>query len=501
VNSAEAKAKTSAPLAVTVIGGGLAGSECAFQLAERGVQVRLIEQKPNVRTPAHCSPGLAELVCSNSLRAAALANAVGLLKEEMRRCGSLIMACADATRVPAGGALAVDRERFSAEVTRRVDAHARIERIAAVVERIPDDGPVVLATGPLTGEALARDLAGAIGCDQLAYYDSIAPIVTADSIDWERVFAASRYGKSEASVSEANRALRAADGGGGADARPSPTRDADELHGEREAGDDYVNCPLDEAQYRAFVSALLSAEKVAAHPFEQPRYFEGCLPVEVMAERGPDTLSFGPMKPVGLIDPRTGRRPFAVVQLRREDQAGTAYNLVGFQTRMTQAEQRRVFALIPGLERARYERFGSVHRNTFVNAPQVLDDALALRARPSVHLAGQITGVEGYAESAACGLCVGVMLAERLQGRPGLPPPATTALGALLGHLRTPRPDFQPSNVVWSMFPPLPSTRRMGRKDRREALARRALADLPAFAGFTGAAGARSELAPVEATP
>jgi methylenetetrahydrofolate--tRNA-(uracil-5-)-methyltransferase len=447
---------------ITVVGGGLAGSECAFQLAQRGLSVRLVEQKPDARSPAHCSPGLAELVCSNSLRAAALGNAVGLLKEEMRRCGSLIMACADATRVPAGGALAVDRERFSAEVTRRIDEHPRIDRVAALVDRIPVERPLVLATGPMTGDALAHDLARAIGRDQLAYYDSIAPIVTADSIDWDRVFAASRYDK------------------GGDDA--------------------YVNCPMDEPQYRAFVAALLSAEKMAAHAFEEPRYFEGCLPVEVMAERGPETLSFGPMKPVGLTDPRTGRRPFAVVQLRREDQDGTAYNLVGFQTRMTQPEQRRVFALIPGLERARFERFGSVHRNTFVNSPQVLDEALALRAMPGVHLAGQITGVEGYAESAACGLCVGVMLAERVSGLPGLPPPPTTALGALLGHLRTPRPDFQPSNVVWSMFPPLPSTRRMSRKDRREALAQRALEDLRGFAGCSGASAphAAFDAAPVQ---
>jgi methylenetetrahydrofolate--tRNA-(uracil-5-)-methyltransferase len=447
----------------TVVGGGLAGSECAWQLAERGVRVRLYEQKPATRSPAHCGTGLAELVCSNSLRAAAIGNAVGLLKEEMRRCGSLIMACADATRVPAGGALAVDRDRFSAEVTARVDVHPGIERVAAVVDRIPGERPVVLATGPLTGEPLARDLASAIGQDQLAYYDSIAPIVTADSIDWSQVFAASRYDK------------------GGDDA--------------------YVNCPLDEAQYRAFVAALLAAEKMAAHPFEEPRYFEGCLPIEVMAERGLQTLSFGPMKPVGLTDPRTGRRPFAVVQLRREDQDGSAYNLVGFQTRMTQSEQRRVFALIPGLTHARFERFGSVHRNTFVNSPQVLDEALALRALPGVHLAGQITGVEGYAESAACGLCVGVMLAERVRGLPGLPPPATTALGALLGHLRTPRPDFQPSNVVWSMFPPLPGPRRMGRKDRRDALARRALEDLRNWSGSAAARAPGGELPAAPGAP
>ncbi len=431
---------------VTIVGGGLAGVECAHQLARRGVHVRLCEQKPAARTPACRGDALAELVCSNSLRAASLHNAVGLLKEEMRRAGSLVMRCADLTRVPAGGALAVDRERFSAEVTRHIDGDPNIERVVDRVERIPDARPLVLATGPLTGDALARDLARAIGREQLAYYDSVAPIVTADSIDHDKVFAASRYDK------------------GGDDA--------------------YLNCALDREQYQAFVQALLGAEKVAPHAFESVRYFEGCLPIEVLAERGPDTLAFGPMKPVGLTDPRSGRRPHAVVQLRREDREGTAYNLVGFQTRMTQAEQRRVFALIPGLQRARFERFGSVHRNTFVDAPQVLDETLALRALPGVYLAGQITGVEGYVESAACGLCVGVMLAERLHGRAGSPPPATTALGALLSHLRRPSPDFQPSNVVFSMFPPLEQTRRLGRKDRREALAARALRDL---AGWSAA--------------
>jgi methylenetetrahydrofolate--tRNA-(uracil-5-)-methyltransferase len=425
---------------VTVVGAGLAGSECAYQLAQAGVRVRLIEQKPRARTAACISDGLAELVCSNSLRAASITNAVGLLKEEMRRCDSLIMSCADLTRVPAGGALAVDRERFSAEVTRRIDGHPLIEREVATVERIPDDPTVVLAAGPLCGDALAADLSRVIGQEQLAYYDSVAPIVTADSIDREQVFAASRYDK------------------GGDDA--------------------YVNCPLEAAQYRAFVQALVDSEKVVPHGFEAIRYFEGCLPVEVMAERGAETLAYGPMKPVGLCDPRTGKRPHAVVQLRKEDGEGTAYNMVGFQTRMTQAEQRRVFALIPGLERARFERFGSVHRNTFVNSPEVLDEQLALRARPSVHLAGQITGVEGYVESAACGLCVGLMLAARSNGRTLAAPPATTALGALLGHLRRPSQDFQPSNVVWSMFPPLADTRRLARKDRRQALAERALHDL-----------------------
>jgi methylenetetrahydrofolate--tRNA-(uracil-5-)-methyltransferase len=372
-----------------------------------------------------------------------------LIKEEMRRCGSLILACADRTRVPAGGALAVDRVAFSAEVTRRIDGHPRIERICALVTSLPDARPLVLATGPLSGDALTADLARVIGESQLAYYDAIAPIVTGDSLSWDQVFLASRYDK------------------GGDDA--------------------YVNCPLDEAQYRAFVQALVSAEKVLPHGHEELRYFEGCLPIEVMAERGPDTLAYGPLKPVGLRDPKTGRRPFAVVQLRREDQAGTAYNLVGFQTRMTQPEQRRVFRLIPGLENARFERFGSVHRNTFVRAPQVLDERLQLRALAGVYLAGQITGVEGYVESAACGLCVGVMLAETLHGRTPSPPPPETALGALLAHLRRPSDDFQPSNVVFSMFPPLSDRPRLGRKDRREALAARALARLPEWsAGYRG---------------
>jgi methylenetetrahydrofolate--tRNA-(uracil-5-)-methyltransferase len=368
----------------------------------------------------------------------------------MRRCGSLILACADRTRVPAGGALAVDRERFSAEVTRAIDSHPRIERVARTVESLPETGLTVVATGPMTAEPLAQDLARVIGQEQLAYYDSIAPIVIAESIDMERVFAASRYDK-------------------GQDAA-------------------YLNCPFDAAQYDAFVAALIAAEKMPLHAFESPRYFEGCLPIEVMAERGHKTLAFGPMKPVGLTDPRTGRWPQAVAQLRREDQEGTAYNLVGFQTRMTHAAQRQVFAQIPGLENARFERFGSVHRNTFVNAPVVLDESLRLRARNDIWLAGQITGVEGYVESAACGLCVGVMLAEQLAGRLALLPPATIALGALLGHLRRPAKDFQPSNVVFSMFPPLEASElgsrgRKGRKERRALLVERALSALPSFAG------------------
>ena len=432
-------------VAVTVVGAGLAGVECAYQLASRGVEVTLIEQKPARRTPAQQHDFFAELVCSNSFRGADLANAVGLLKEEMRRSGSLVMRVADQTRVPAGGALAVDRELFGRELTRIMHAHPRIRVVCDEVQRVPEVRPCVLATGPLTGDALARDLATQVGAEHLAYYDAIAPIVAADSIDWSRVFKASRWDK------------------GGDDA--------------------YVNCPLDKAQYESFVAAVLAAEKVEARAFEELRYFEGCLPIEVMAERGPRTLAFGPMKPVGLTDPRTGRWPHAVVQLRPEDAQLTAYNMVGFQTRMKFPEQKRVFALIPGLESAEFLRFGSVHRNTFIHAPLALDDGYQLAALPGVYLAGQITGVEGYVESAASGLCIGIMLGEHLAGRSSSAPPPTTALGALLGHLRRPNDRFQPSNVVWSMFAPidLPPTAQRNKGERRKSLVERALRDLESW--------------------
>ncbi len=444
---------------VTIVGGGLAGTECAFQLAERGARVVLIEQKPKARTPAQKGDGLAELVCSNSFRGTALANAVGLIKEEMRRAGSVVMAAAQVAEVPAGGALAVDREVFSAEVTRRIEAHPKIEVRHEIVTAVPETRPVVLATGPLTGEALAEDIARLVGERQLAYYDAIAPVVEADSIDWDKVFRASRYDK------------------GGDDA--------------------YVNCPMDEELYEDFVREIVAAEKTPAHAFEDARYFEGCLPVEVMAERGPKTLSFGPMKPVGLTDPRTKKRPHAVVQLRQEDKGATAYNLVGFQSRMKWPEQKRIFRMIPGLENATFARLGSVHRNTFVKAPDALGLDLALKSAPGVHLAGQITGVEGYVESAACGLCLGIMLAEgdAIARRP----PPTTALGALLGHLCTPRDDYQPSNVVWSMFPPYEGPKVRGKKsDRkrrmREAMAARALTDLTPWLDAVGAAAIRERL-------
>ena len=424
---------------VVVIGAGLAGTECAWQLAQRGAHVRLIEQKPSSRTPAQHSDQMAELVCSNSFRGAALHNAVGLLKEEMRRCGSLVMEVGELHQVPAGGAFAVDRDQFSAEITRRVETHPLIEVVHEVVDRIPQERPVVIATGPLTSGGLADDIAAAVGAEHLAYYDAIAPIVSADSINFERAFRASRYDK------------------GGDDA--------------------YVNCPLNQDEYEAFVQALLDAEKVTPREFEKVRYFEGCLPVEVMAARGPKTLSFGCMKPVGLTDPRTGRWPKAVVQLRQEDEAGTAFNMVGFQTRMTWPEQKRVFRMIPGLENAEFERLGSVHRNTFVNSPVVLDDDLSLRSRPGVYLAGQISGVEGYVESAACGMLLGIKLAHELRGRIFSFPPGTTMLGGMIGHLREPNDDFQPSNVMFSMVPTVGEPR-LGKRARRDAQSERALQDL-----------------------
>jgi methylenetetrahydrofolate--tRNA-(uracil-5-)-methyltransferase len=427
---------------VTVVGGGLAGCEAAWQLAERGIDVTILEQKPKKRTPAQTGDGLAELVCSNSMRGAALSNAVGLLKEELRRAGSLVMRVADSTRVPAGGALAVDRERFSAEMTRAIAGHSRIRVVAEEVTAIPEARPVVLATGPLTSDALAADLARTVGADHLAYYDAIAPIVSAESIDWNKVWKQSRYDKGEA----------------GEDAA-------------------YVNCPFDEAGYRAFVSEVVRAEKVQARSFEDVRYFEGCLPLEVMAERGEMTLAFGPMKPVGLVDPRTGARPFAVVQLRPEDAAATAYNLVGFQTRMTYGEQARVLRTIPGLEEAEFLRFGSVHRNTFLNAPELLDEAMQLRARPGVFVAGQLAGVEGYVESAAGGFVCAILLAQRLLEEPLSPPPDTTALGGIRTHLARKVERYQPSNITWSHLPPLPNSR-LKKRDRYEAMSARALRDL-----------------------
>jgi methylenetetrahydrofolate--tRNA-(uracil-5-)-methyltransferase len=391
---------------------------------------------------------------------------VGLLKEELRRAGSLVMQCAEVAKVPAGGALAVDRDVFAALVTRRINEHPRIVLVPEIVQAIPsasERAPVILATGPLTGDALAADIARAICTAHLAYYDAIAPIVAADSIDESKVFRQSRWGKG--ALAE----------GAEAEVDPNAKRDATALGDEA-----YVNCPMNEAEYKAFVAAVVGAQKVEPRAFEETRYFEGCLPVEVMATRGEMTLAFGPMKPVGLTDPKTGRRPFAVVQLRQEDEAATAYNLVGFQTRMTYGEQARVFRMIPGLEDAEILRFGSVHRNTFVDAPAQLDERMQLRARPNVFLAGQITGVEGYVESCAGGLVCAIMLAQTLAGHALTPPPPDTALGGIRTHLSRPQPRYQPSNITWACLPPH-ENRKLKKRDRYAALAERALASCDAW--------------------
>jgi methylenetetrahydrofolate--tRNA-(uracil-5-)-methyltransferase len=425
---------------VTVIGGGLAGTEAAWRLATAGVGVDLIEMKPGGRSPAHVLDGLAELVCSNSLRSDNPQNAVGLLHEELRRLGSLVLSAADATRVPAGDALAVDRDRFSRLVTERIRSHPLIRIVEREATRLPD-GPelALVATGPLCSDALAAEIAALAGAG-LHFYDAIAPIVAAESIDMDIAYARSRYGKGQ--------------------------------------GDDYLNLPLDEGQYRAFVDALLSAEKVVPHAFEEARYFEGCLPIEVMASRGLDVLAYGPMKPVGLEDPRSGKRPHAVVQLRREDAAGTAYNLVGFQTRLTWPEQKRIFReYLPGLANVEFIRLGQVHRNTFLDAPRVLAADLSARARSHLFFAGQITGVEGYVESAACGHIAARAILDRVAGQPFRPPPPGTALGALHRHLtgeaHPPEYDYQPSNVVFALFPPL-TGRHRGKAARKEAHVERA---------------------------
>ena len=424
---------------VLVVGGGLAGCEAAWQLARAGLTVEIREMRPGQTSPAHKTGDLAELVCSNSLRSRNPDNAVGLLKEEMSRAGSLILQAAHASAVPAGDALAVDRAGFSAFVEASIDAEPRITVVREEVEAIPEGRPLLIATGPLTSDALATRIIELTGQERLYFYDAIAPIIDTDSIDRGRVFAQSRYDKGE--------------------------------------GADYLNCPLDEAGYRAFVSDLLRAEKVPLRAFETPRYFQGCLPVEVIAASGPESLAFGPMKPVGLVDPVTGRRPYAVVQLRRENAAGTAYNLVGFQTKLTYPEQARVFRTIPGLEGARFLRFGSVHRNTYIDSPRLLDGSLRLRGREQIVFAGQITGVEGYVESTACGLIAGLMLAARLSGRELPPPPAETALGSLLRHVTEDRGGrHDPSNINHGLFPPLPQ--RSPKRDKKALYRARALAAL-----------------------
>jgi methylenetetrahydrofolate--tRNA-(uracil-5-)-methyltransferase len=437
---------------VHVIGGGLAGSEAAWQLARAGVPVVLHEMRPLRPTEAHVGSGLAELVCSNSFRSDdAERNAVGLLHQEMRLCGSLILRAADAHKVPAGGALAVDRVGFSEAVEGALAAEPLIDIRREEIAGLPpaDWDEVVVATGPLTSPALAEAIAGLTGQESLAFFDAIAPIVHRDTIDFDRAWFQSRYDK------------------------VGPEGD----------GADYINCPLDREQYEAFVGALREGTTVEFHDWEKSTpYFEGCLPIEVMAARGADTLRFGPMKPVGLRDPRTGHRPHAVVQLRQDNALGTLYNMVGLQTKLRHGEQTRIFRMIPGLERAEFARLGGLHRNTFLNSPRLLDHELRLKAMPRLRFAGQITGVEGYVESAAIGLLAGRFAAAARLGREPAPPPATTALGALLRHITegADAKTFQPMNINFGLFPPL-STGPGRHADRKPLLSRRALADLDAW--------------------
>lgn len=425
---------------VRIVGGGLAGAEAAWQLARRGAAVELFEMRPQRKTEAHAGDQLGELVCSNSFRSLSLTAPAGVLKQEMRRLGSIVIRVADEHRVPAGSALAVDRERFAGALTEAIEALPQVRVIRREVREIPE-GLVILATGPLTSPALSGHLATLLGSEHLYFYDAISPIVTVESVDDGVAFKASRYDRD---------------------------------------GDDYLNLPLTREQYLRFIDALLLAERVPTHSFERFVPFEGCMPIEEMADRGPETLAFGPMKAVGLIDPRTGKRPYAVVQLRQENKEATLYNLVGFQTKMTYPEQKRVFSLIPGLEKAEYVRLGSLHRNTFIHSPAHLVPTLQWRARPEVFFAGQMTGVEGYIESAATGLLAGINAARLIADQEPVVPPATTALGALLRYITDPeRKHFQPMNVNFGLLPPL-ATRHRGRA-KKELMAQRSLADIEAW--------------------
>ncbi len=424
----------------TVVGGGLAGSEAAWALAERGVRVTLYEMRPVVPTPAHHTDRLAELVCSNSFKSVDLTNAHGLLKAELRALGSLLLPCADEARVPGGTALAVDRELFSRAVHQRVTSHPDITVVREEVTALPSPG--VVATGPLTSERLSGALAERLGSAALAFYDAIAPVVADDSLDHDRLYPLSRYGKGE--------------------------------------GDDYLNAPMDAAAYERFIDALLQADQHHGHDFDAAPYFEGCLPVEEMARRGRETLRFGPMKPVGLPDPRTGREPHAVVQLRREDRAGQMWNLVGFQTRLRIPEQQRVFRMIPGLESAEYLRFGSIHRNSYLNSPASLGPALTACDDDMLFFAGQLTGVEGYTESLGTGLLAGINLARRLSGRTTAVPPPTTMLGGLYRYLREADPrHFQPMNANFGLLDPLSG--RVKKERKKELLVERAQTDFARF--------------------
>jgi methylenetetrahydrofolate--tRNA-(uracil-5-)-methyltransferase len=456
---------------VHVIGAGLAGSEAAWQLAQSGLAVVLHEMRPERGTEAHKTGDCAELVCSNSFRSDdPLNNAVGLLHEEMRRCGSLILGCADVHKLPAGGALAVDRDGFAAAVTAKLKAHPLVTFAPGEIGGLPpeDWDNVIIATGPLTSPALSEAILGLTGEAALSFFDAIAPIVHRESIDMEKAWFQSRYDK------------------------VGPEGD----------GADYINCPLDRAAYDAFYAALLAGEKTDFKEWEKSTpYFEGCLPIEVMAERGPKTLCFGPMKPVGLTDPRSARRPYAVVQLRQDNALGTLFNMVGFQTKLKYAEQVRIFRMIPGLEQAEFARLGGLHRNTFINSPKLLDAGLRLKSQPRLRFAGQITGVEGYVESAAIGLVAGLLAAHDRLGRVIEAPPATTALGALLGHItgNADAKTFQPMNVNFGLFPEIAAPEglnkgqlREWRAGRKPRLAERALSDLDAWLAGNGAERSRA---------
>ncbi|NLF02054.1 MAG: methylenetetrahydrofolate--tRNA-(uracil(54)-C(5))-methyltransferase (FADH(2)-oxidizing) TrmFO [Anaerolineales bacterium] len=433
---------------VTVVGGGLAGSEAAWQAAERGVTVTLYEMRPVVQTPAHTTDCLAELVCSNSLGADQPERAAGLLKAELRLLGSMVLKCADLTRVPAGGALAVDRTLFAAEVTRRIEEHPRIHLVRAEVTEIPD-GVTVIASGPLTSDALAQAISDVTGQGRLYFYDALAPIVAADSVDMTLAFRAARYGRGDA---------------------------------------DYINCPLNEAQYDQLVTALVGAERIPLRDFEREdaRFFEGCLPIEVLAARGREALAFGPLRPVGLADPRSGRRPYAVVQLRQDNLRCTLYNMVGFQTNLRYGEQERVFRMIPGLERVEFVRYGHMHRNTFVNAPTLLDPTLAVRGRPDLFFAGQLTGIEGYIGSIAAGWLAGTNAARAVRGQALVAPPETTMLGALCAYVSHADPaTFQPMKANLGLLLPLDGPPR-GKQERGRAYATRALSAIASFAADHG---------------
>lgn len=428
--------------AVTVIGAGLAGSEAAWQLARRGIPVKLYEMRPEKKSPAHHTAYFAELVCSNSLRANGLENAVGLLKEEMRRLSSLIMESAERHRVPAGGALAVDRTGFSQYITEVLQAHPLVEVVYEEVTEIPTEGIVIIATGPLTSDSLAAQIKTITGSNYLYFYDAAAPIVTLESLNMDVIFRSSRYGKGEAA---------------------------------------YLNCPMTEEEYNAFYEALINAERAPIKDFEKQIHFEGCMPVEVLASRGRDTLLYGPLKPVGLIDPRTGKRPYAVVQLRQDNAEGTLYNMVGFQTNLKWGEQKRVFSLIPGLENAEFVRYGVMHRNTYINSPTLLQPTLQCKKRESLFFAGQITGVEGYVESAAAGLVAGINAARMAVGKSPLVFPRETAHGALLHYITTADAKcFQPMNITFGLIPPL-EKKIKNKKLRNQTIARRALEKLSTF--------------------